>query len=97
MVKIILFLLQLVFMSFVSSVIQFTFVVPISIHSFIKINADTVGFQKTHVFTKLLFHNFNDPNHVVYQTFAVKCFFRRKIQTAALVYVREVLDILKNS
>lgn len=79
MVEKIFVILQPMFVSFVSDIIQFTFVVSMSILSFIKINADTVGFHITHVLTKLHFHDLNDTNHVVCEAFAVKLFFRRKL------------------
>ena len=93
MIKITFFLLQVVFVSFVSNTIQFAFVPTMSTHSFIKINADAVGFHITHVLTKIHCQNFNDANDVVYKTFAVNCFFRRKLQHAALVCVRKFFEI----
>ena len=39
--------------------------------------------------------NFNDANDVVYKTFAVKCFFRGKLQHAALVCVTKAFKIYK--
>ena len=95
MVKIILLFFQLVLVSLVSNIIQFTFVRSISIRSFIKINADTVGFHITHVLTKSRNHDFSDANHVVYKALAIKCFFRPELQITALVCVTEVLRILK--
>ena len=89
------FILQVVFVSFVSNIVQFTFVLSMSTHSFIKINADTVRFHKTHVLTKILGRDFCDADHVVYKAFAVKCFFRRKLQLSALVCFREVFDNYK--
>ena len=74
MIKIMVFLLQVVFVSFVSNIIQFTFVASMTAHLFININADTVRFYITHVVTKTHRQNFNDANDVVYKTFAVKCF-----------------------
>ena len=78
MIKIILFRLQLAFVSFVSNIIQFTFVVSVSSHSFIKINADAVGFHITHSFTKVLRLDFNDANHVVHKVFAVNAKIRHR-------------------
>ena len=92
----IVFLLQVVFVSFVSNIVQFTFVLSMFTHSFIKINADTVRFHITHVVTKIHCQNFNDANDVVYKTSAIKCFFRRKLQLSALVCVTEVFEIYKN-
>ena len=96
MINIIVYLLQVVFVSFVSNIIQFTFVRSMTTHSFTKINADTVGFHITHVVTKIHCQNFNDANDVVYKTSAIKCFFRRKLQLSALVCVTEVFEIYKN-
>ena len=92
----IVFLLQVVFVSFVSNIVQFTFVLSMLTHSFIKIDADTVRFHITHVLTKIHCQNFNDANDVVYETSAIKCFFRRKLQLSALVCVTEVFEIYKN-
>ena len=92
----IVFLLQVVFVSSVSHIVQFTFVPSTFTHSFIKINADTVRFHITHVLTKIHCQNFNDANDVVYKTSAIKCFFRRKLQLSALVCVTEVFEIYKN-
>ena len=92
----IVFLLQVVFVSFVSNIVQFTFVLSMFTHSFIKINADTVRFHITHVLTKIHCQNFNDANDVVYKTSAIKCFFGRKLQLSALVCVTEVFEIYKN-
>ena len=92
----IVFLLQVVFVSSVSHIVQFTFVPSMFTHSFIKINADTVRFHITHVLTKIHCQNFNDANDVVYKTSAIKCFFRRKLQLSALVCVTEVFEIYKN-
>ena len=89
------FILQVVFVSFVSNIVQFTFVLSMFTHSFIKINADTVRFHITHVLTKIHCQNFNDANDVVYKTFAVKCFFRGKLQHAALVCVTKAFKIYK--
>ena len=96
MIKMIVFLLQVVFVSFVSNIVQFTFVLSMFTHSLIKINADTVRFHITHVLTKIHCQNFNDANDVVYKTSAIKCFFRRKLQLSALVCVTEVFEIYKN-
>ena len=96
MIKMIVFLLQVVFVSFVSNIVQFTFVLSMLTHSFIKIDADTVRFHITHVLTKIHCQNFNDANDVVYETSAIKCFFRRKLQLSALVCVTEVFEIYKN-
>ena len=90
MIKIIVFLLQVVFVSFVSNIIQFTFVASMTTHLFMNINADTVRFHITHVVTKTHCQNFNDANDVVYKTSSIKCFFRGKIQLSALVCVKEV-------
>ena len=97
MIKIIVFLLQVVFVSFVSNIIQFTFVASMTTHSFMNINADTVRFHITYVVTKTHCQNFNDANDVVYKTFAVKCFFRGKLQHAALVCVTKAFKIYKKN
>ena len=91
MIKIVVLPLQVVFVSFVSNIIQFTFVPSVTTHSFIKINADTVRFHKTHVVTKTHCQNFNGANDVVYKTSFIKCFFRGKLQLSALVCVKEVI------
>ena len=91
MIKIVVLPLQVVFVSFVSNIIQFTFVPSVTTHSFIKINADTVRFHITHVVTKTHCQNFNDANDVVYETSSIKCFFRGKLQLSALVCVKEVI------
>ena len=93
MVRIISIFYQVVFVSFVSNIIQFTFVLSISIRSFININADTVGFHITHGFTELHYHDHSDANHVVYEAFAVKRFFRPEFQLTALVCFREVIKV----
>ena len=90
MIKIIVFLLQVVFVSFVSNIIQFTFVASMTTHLFMNINADTVRFHITHVVTKTHCQNFNDANDVIYKTSSIKCFFRGKLQLSALVCVKEV-------
>ena len=90
MIKIVVLPLQVVFVSFVSNIIQFTFVPSVTTHSFIKINADTVRFHITHVVTKTHCQNFNDANDVVYKMSSIKCFFRGKLQLSALVCVKEV-------
>ena len=95
MIKIIVFLLQVVFVSFVSNIIQFTFVASMTTHLFMNINADTVRFHITHIVTKTHCQNFNDANDVVYETFTVKCFFRGKLQHAALVCVTKAFKIDK--
>ena len=91
MIKIVVLPLQVVFVSFVSNIIQFTFVPSVTTHSFIKINADTVRFHITHVVTKTHCQNFNDANDVVCKTSSIKCFFRGKLQLSALVRVKEVI------
>ena len=91
MIKIVVLPLQVVFVSFVSNIIQFTFVPSVTTHSFIKINADTVRFHITHVVTKTHCQNFNDANDVVYKMSSIKCFFRGKLQLSALVCVKEVI------
>ena len=82
-------------MSFVSNIIQFTFVASMTTHLFMNINADTVRFHITHVVTKTHCQNFNGANDVVYKTSSIKCFFRGKLQLSALVCVREVFEIYK--
>ena len=91
MIKIVVIPLQVVFVSFVSNIIQFTFVPSVTTHSFIKINADTVRFHITHVVTKTHCQNFNGANDVVDKTSSIKCFFRGKLQLSALVCVKEVI------
>ena len=66
MVKKISVFYQFVIVTFVSNIIQFTFVLSFSIHSFINIDTDAVGFHITHCFTKLHYHDFIDANQVVY-------------------------------
>ena len=63
MIKRIFFLPQLMFVSFVSDIIQFAFIVSTSINSFIKVDADTVGLHETQRSAKPFFHDFNgtDP------------------------------------
>ena len=89
MINIIVYLLQVVFVSFVSNIIQFTFVRSMTD----QINADTVGFHITHVVTEIHCQNFNDANDVVYKTSSIKSFFRGKLQLSALVCVTEVFEI----
>ena len=93
MINIIVYLLQVVFVSFVSNIIQFTFVASMTTHLFMNINADTVRFHITHVVTKIHCQNFNDANDVVYETSSIKSFFRGKLQLSALVCVTEVFEI----
>ena len=91
MIKIVVLPLQVVFVSFVSNIIQLTFVPSVTTHSFIKINADTVRFHITHVVTKTHCQNFNGANDVVYKASSIKCFFRGKLQLSASVCVKEVI------
>ena len=55
-------------MSFVSNIVQFTFVPSMSTHSFIKINADTVRFHKT---------TFSQKSSVVTSATRITWFIRR--------------------
>ena len=66
MIKIIVFLLQVVFVSFVSNIIQFTFVASMTTHSFININADTVRFHITYVVTHMERKQFIDENKLTF-------------------------------
>ena len=85
MIRIHLFFYQLFFVSFMSSIVQFTFIVSISISPCIKINADAVGLHITQVFTEPGNCYFHGANCVVYEAFPFKCFFRPKLQIATLV------------
>lgn len=55
----------------------------------IKVNADTIGFQKAHRFTKFLHRNVNDANDVVYEASTFKCFFRPELQGTTIACFRE--------
>lgn len=90
MMKKILVLPQILLVSFTSKIIQFTFIISISICPFIKINADTVRFHVTDVLTKSCNIDFDDANQMVYKPCAIECFFRWKLQSAALVCATEV-------
>ena len=68
-----------------SSTVQFTFIVSISISPCIKINADAVGLHITQVFTEPGNCYFHGANCVVYEAFPFKCFFRPELQIATLV------------
>ena len=70
MIKRIFFLPQLMFVSFVSDIIQFAFIVSTSINSFIKVDADTVGLHETRRPAKPFFHDFNGTDPVVHKAFA---------------------------
>ena len=84
---------QLFFVSFMSSIVQFTFIVSISICPCIKINADTVGLHITHVFTEVGNWNFYGANCVVYEAFPAKCFLRSELQITTLVCDADVFDM----
>ena len=71
---------QLSFVSFMSSIVQFTFIVSISISPCIKINADAVGLHITQVFTEPGNCYFHGASCVVYEAFPVKCFLRPELQ-----------------
>ena len=86
-------ILQLMFVSFVSDIIQFTFVVSMSILSFIKINADTVGFHITQVLTEPGIRYFHDANRVLNETFLFKCFFRAEFQNTTLICDAKVFEM----
>ena len=90
MMKKILVLHQILIVSFTSNIIQLTLIIPIFIFPFIKINADTVGFHVADVLTKSCDLDLDDANQMVYKPCAIKCFFRCKLQGAALVRVTEV-------
>ena len=68
-----------------SSIVQFTFIVSISICPCIKINADAVGLHVTQVFTEPRNCYFYGANCVVYEAFPFKCLLRSKLQTTTLV------------
>ena len=76
-----------------SSIVQFTLIVSISISPCIKIHADTVGHHITQVFAEPGNCNFHGANCVVYEAFAVKCFLRPKLQTATLVCDADVFEM----
>ena len=86
-------ILQPMFVSFVSDIIQFTFVVSMSILSFIKINADTVGFHVTQVLAEPWIRYFHDVNRVLNKTFPFKYFFRAELQNTTLVCDAKVFKI----
>ena len=90
MMKKILVLHQILLMSFTSNTTQLKFIIPIFICPFIKINADTVGFHEADILTRPCDLDFDDANQMVYKPCAIECFFRCKLQGAALVRVREV-------
>ena len=73
--------------------IQFTFVVSMSILSFIKINADTVGFHVTQVLAEPWIRYFHDVNRVLNKTFPFKYFFRAELQNTTLVCDAKVFKI----
>ena len=91
MVEEVFLLNPIAFVSLVCDIIQFTFVLSISTRLFLKIDADTVGFHITHSFAELLYHNLNDADHMVFETFPVKSSFRTELQMTALVCIRELL------
>ena len=76
-----------------SSIVQFTFIVSISICSQTKINADTVGLHITQVFTEPGNCYFYGANCVVYEAFPFKCFLRPKLQITTLVCDADIFDI----
>ena len=84
---------QLSFVSFMSSIVQFTFIVSISICPCMKINADAVGLHITQVFTEPGNCNFYGANCVVYEAFPVKCFLRPELQIATLVCDADVFEM----
>ena len=90
MMKKILVLPQILLVSFTSYIIQLTFIISISICPFIKINADTVRFHVADVLTKSCNIDFDDADQMVDQPCAIECFFRCKLQGAALFRVTEV-------
>ena len=76
---------QLFFVSFMSSIVQFTSIVSISICPCIKINADAVGLHVTQVFTEPRNCYFYGANCVVYEAFPLKYPLRSKLQITTLV------------
>ena len=76
-----------------SSIVQFTFIVSISISPCIKINADAVGLHITQVFTEPGNCYFHGANCVVYEAFPFKCFLRPKLQIATLVCDADVFEM----
>ena len=92
-VKVIWVFPPLVFVSFVSNIIQFTFILSIYISPTIKVNADTIGFQKAHRFIKLLHRNVSDANDMIYEASTFKCFFRPELQGTTMVCFRECFQI----
>ena len=76
---------QLSFVSSMSSIVQFTFIVSFSICPCIKINADAVGLHVTQVFTEPRNCYFYGANCVVYEAFPLKCLLRSKLQITTLV------------
>ena len=76
-----------------SSIVQFTFKVSISIWPCIKINADAIGLQITQVFTEPGNCYFYGANCVVYEAFPFKCFLRPKLQIATLVCDTDVFQV----
>ena len=90
MMKKILVLPQILLVSFTSYIIQLTFIISISICPLIKINADTVRFHVADVLTKSCNIDFDDADQMVDQPCTIECFFRCKLQGAALVRVTEV-------
>ena len=76
-----------------SGIVQFTFIVSISICPCIEINADAVGLHITQVFTEPGNCYFYGANHVVYEAFPFKCFLRSKLQIATLVCDADVFEM----
>ena len=76
-----------------SSIVQFTFIVSISICPGIEINADAVGLHITQVFTEPGNCYFHGANCVVYEAFPFKCFLRPKLQIATLVCDADVFEM----
>ena len=76
-----------------SSIVQFTFLVSISICPCIKVNADTVGLHITQVFTEFGNCNFYGANCVVYEAFPVKCFLRSELQITTLVCDADIFEM----
>ena len=75
-----------------SGIVQFTFIVSISISPCIKINANAVGLHITQVFTEPGNCNFYGANCVGYEAFPVKCFLRPELQIATLVCDADVFE-----
>ena len=81
MVFIVLIFLQFVFVSFVSGIIQFTFVILRLTRRLFKIVADTVGFHVAERPAYILLDDVNNAYHVIFQTFVLEYFSELQITT----------------